>query len=211
MKLTKKKSGQLFYVLWPAAVLFFAIGMINFHGSVITKAYHVVPGCIQDVEATKVLQKMGYVTRYNYTIVWYDQDETFKKHINEALSAPDENITEVWASRDNSDVSLSSSIVIRNDAYKDIWIFAILFFVGLFFFRKSKSNRIGNKESLENVFYSMIVCTGAMIFGAILMLAIAVTGKMNTYELAIVKDLGFIFAGLAITSLIIVLKIKNLS
>lgn len=204
------KNIKLHYLMWMISIAFTIIVILNVHSSYLTKDYECVPGKIEDVTETKELTKKGYEVRYNYVITWYRDGQYFKRAVHEAFSAPDESITKVWVNDDNTDAIVSNVSKTRRETLFMGGIAIVCFIVGVLSSRTSRKKSPPNKETLESLYYSLIVSSITMLVGvAIVVIVLSVANTEGYYCSPVIKDLIAIFALGFVASVVGARKIKH--
>lgn len=138
------------------------IGFLNAHSSVLMKDYVCVPGWISDVETTSVYKKGGQQIRYHYVIHWYADGEYYSRQVNEAMNAPDDSISEVWADPHNETAIASDPKESKKEALFQFTL-AILLSVTALICQKNqmtvcRSQEIPGKTSILMPFFFFLLC-----------------------------------------------------
>lgn len=163
---------KIHIILWCLAVFMLLIGIMNFHSSFVNRNYKCVDGKITNLEEVQVLQKPGLVKRYNYVIEWWDNGQSYKKRIHQAIDRPNLSLNKVWVNPDNTDAILAAPSQIENSAYINFAIAAVMFIIGkLLAPSHNKKTRL-SKDQLESIYYTLIVTVVVMVIGDIFMIGL---------------------------------------
>ena len=201
---------KIHIILWYAAAFILIIGIMNWHSSLVTKDYRCLDGKIINVEAVKVLQKPGYVTRYNYTIQWYDHNICYESNVHEALECPDESQTKVWVNSDNTDVILANSTSAKNTAYKNFGVSAVLFILGILCAPRGNKKRKMSVDELESKYTGAILMAVIMAIGDLFMIFLYCSTKSEQiYITPVVWDLIVVFTIILAISIINIMKLRK--
>ena len=200
---------KIHIILWWAAAVIFVMGIMNWHSSLVTKDYRCLDGEIMNVEAVKVLQKPGYVTRYNYTIVWYDNDIYYEKNVHEAIDRPNESQTKVWVNSDNTDVILGDSTSARNMAYENFGVAAIVFILGILFAPRGKKKKMSVAE-MESKYTGAVLMAILMAIADLFMIFIYCSTKSeHIYITPVVWDIMVVFTIILAISIVRIVRLRK--
>lgn len=212
MQLKKNAISKLkvHIILWGISAVMVFVGIMNLHSSFVTKDYRCVDGEIINIEAVKILQKPGYVTRYNYTIIWYDNNIRHERNVHEAIDRPNESQTQVWINSDNTDVILGDSTSAKHLAYENFGVAVITFIIGMLFVPRQNKKKKMSVDEMESMYYMAIVAAAAMVFGDFLMLFFYCSSKSkHIYMTPVFWDLGGGFTVILVISIVIIVKLKK--
>ena len=201
---------KIHVILWCAAAVIFIVGIMNWHSSLVTKDYRCLDGKIINVEAVKVLQKPGYVTRYNYTIIWYDNNIYYERNVHEAIDRPDECQTKVWVNVDNTDVILEDSTSARHTAYENFGVAVILFILGILFTPKGNKKKKMSADEIESKYISSILMAVVMVISDLFMIYLyCSTISEHIYITPVLWDLIGVFTIILVISIVNIIKLKK--
>ena len=201
---------KIHIIMWGITVFMLWAGIINLQGSIILKDYRCVDGEITNVEAVKVLQKQGYVTRYNYTIKWYDNGVYYKVDEHKMLERPDESQKKVWVNADNTDVSISNSTTARNSAYMNFVIAIITFIIGVVFVPKHNRSKKMSIAQMKLIYELAAVTAPLMVIGNLMMLVLHYCAKEKySYVSPAFLDLIITFTVVLVICIVIIIKLRK--
>lgn len=196
---------KIHIIMWGITVFMLWAGIINLQGSIILKDYRCVDGEITNVEAVKVLQKQGYVTRYNYTIKWYDNGVYYKVDEHKMLERPDESQKKVWVNADNTDVSISNATTAKNSAYMNFGIAIIAFIVGIIIAPKGRQRKKMSKAQMESMHDMAILVAIIMIIGDLMMLRL----YEGRYTSSTFIDIVVTFTIILVICIAVIIKLRK--
>lgn len=201
---------KIHVILWCVAACILVMGIMNWHSSLVTKDYRCLDGKIINVESVKVLQKPGYVTRYNYTIIWYDNNICHESNVHEAIDRPDESQTKVWVNSDNTDVVLEDSTSARHTAYENFGVAVILFILGILFAPRGNKKRKMSKDEIEAKYTGAILMAILMAVSDLFMIFMYFSTKSeHIYITPVIWDLIGVFTIILALSIINIIKLRK--
>lgn len=172
LKIIIKKPYIFFFFVFGICLFF---GLTSLHSSLLVKDYIEATGKICNVEPVRVLWHQQYVTRYDYDIIWYDNGEQYKKHIDEQVDCPEEGETTIWVHPDNRDAVSSNSVKLRENVGLYLGVSLLAGIIGLVIFviyimnrRETEKEKVERLEDTE--IYSMllfILCLVAIVMQVI--------------------------------------------
>ena len=198
-------SFKIHIIMWCITVFMLWAGIINLQGSIILKDYRCVDGEITNVEAVKVLQKQGYVTRYNYTIKWYDNGVCYKMNEHKMLERPDESQKKVWVNADNTHVSISNATTARKSAYMNFVIAIIAFIVGIIIAPKGGQRKKMSKAQMESMHDMAIIVAIIMAIGDLMMLRL----YEGRYTSSTFIDIVVTFTIILVICIAVIIKLRK--
>lgn len=197
-------------ILWFLAACMLFIGIMNWHSSIVTKDYRCVDGEIINVEAVKVLQRTGYVTRYNYTIVWYDNNIFHESNVHEAIDRPDESQKKVWVNSDNTDVILEDTASAKDMAYQNFGVAVIVFILGMLFAPRGNKKKKMSVDEMESKYIGAILMAVAMALGDLFMIFMYCSTKSeHIYIFPVVWDLIGVFTIILVISIVNIVRLRK--
>lgn len=174
MQKLKRLWKYPYIIFFIFAFVWFYGGITNFHSSILLKDYIKVEGTVCNLETEQVKQNHGYVTRYNYDIVWYDDGEEYIKHLEHQVDYVAEGTKTIWVHPDNKDAVLFDSVTIGKDVPKFLIKALICAVIGIVLFeikrRTRRENQAERDERLEDakiygILTMLCVVVGSIAFG----------------------------------------------
>lgn len=210
IKFLLEKPYRLFIIV---AVVFLFFALTSFHSSFIVKDYEKSIGEICNLEEVRVLEKQRYVTRYNYDLVWYSDDEVYEKKFKHQIDKREEGETVIWVQPDNRNAVFSNSVEIGKNAYIYLIIGLVAGVSGLFLLIKEKnSEKLSGNQKIEKLedrlMYSVIAFILCLVGIGFQLWDAYVEKKAGEYVNPVMYDFSAVCGIIAVVCVILFISAK---
>ncbi|XME02105.1 hypothetical protein QYZ88_015715 [Lachnospiraceae bacterium C1.1] len=134
----EKKENGYRTILFLCAVACFFLAFLQMEPALRTRNYILVPGYISDITVTNLSSSRGKKIKYEYLVHWFFEGQEYTKKQSSLIDRPDDSISEVWISRDNTDMLIySSDNLLKQSIYLALGGI-VLFIVWLIIYKRSE-------------------------------------------------------------------------
>ncbi|MBE5858653.1 MAG: hypothetical protein E7301_00795 [Butyrivibrio sp.] len=151
--------------------------------AIYSKDFIAVPGYISDIQLSDTtITKKGVRNTYQYTIHWNYEGKEYTKKEYSLNSTPDENISEVWINKDNSDAIIYSPNELSSQVYIFGLISVIAFVVWLFMYLKAETVKYDEEIALNVLIAGVLGIVLSLVAVAITAIAYNEKKDGNAYQ-----------------------------
>ncbi len=154
-----KKDNTMRQIVFVVFLCLLLMQVLQLGPALMSKDYIPVPGYISDVNISDTrYNKISKKVTYEYTIHWTYEGQDYEKKNYSLNEKPDENISEVWIKKDNSDVMLYGSKELTRQTFMFGAMASVFFVIWLIMYKMSESIEY-NEEAAENVLIAGVLGT----------------------------------------------------
>jgi len=178
-----KKSNTLRQIIFVCFLIMLECQIMQMGSAIYSKDFIAVPGYISDIQLSDTtITKKGVRNTYQYTIHWNYEGKEYTKKEYSLNSTPDENISEVWINKDNSDAIIYSPNELSSQVYIFGLISVIAFVVWLFMYLKAETVKYDEEIALNVLIAGVLGIVLSLVAVAITAIAYNEKKDGNAYQ-----------------------------